>query len=112
MRLSLLPLLLLLSCADAHAQTVYSYKPVAGAQHGLSTASAVGLTVPFSLGANYAVICARSGSINYTTDGATTPTASVGTPLAAGSCLGLPGSLLATFSAIGSGATLDVEYFK
>ncbi len=80
------------------------------AQHGLSVASATSLTLP--PGATYATICARGGIVTYTTDGTTTPTASVGTPLSVGACVGMTSPLLTTFSAIGASATLDVEYFK
>jgi hypothetical protein len=104
-------LLALLVAPPADAQ-IFSIRPVAGAQHGLSTNAAVGLTIPPTLNAVYATICARGSSVNYTTDGVTVPTATVGTPLGVGSCVGLPGPLLSTFSAFGTGATLDVEYFK
>ena len=98
------------TAAPSAAQTVYPYRPVAGAQHGLAVSSATSLSIPTA--ASYATICARAAAVNYTTDGVTAPTASVGTPIAAGNCVGLPGTLLPTFSALGSGATLDVEYFK
>ncbi len=91
-------------------QAPYSSIPVTGAQHGLSIASATHLTVPAGVAA--ATICARGADANYTTDGVTTPTSSVGTPMFQGACVYLPGSLLPTFIAIGAGATLDVEYFK
>lgn len=86
-----------------------AYVPL-GSQHGLSLSSAAALTVPD--GADYAVACARGAAANYTLDGVT-PTAGLGTPLAAGACAPLYGAaVIAGFQAYGAGATLDVEYFR
>jgi hypothetical protein len=92
----------------------FPFKPLAPAQYGVSVSSATALTVPS--GARYAVVCAEGATVRYTTSG-TTPTSSVGIPLLATStsapCVSLYGpAILAAFQAIGSGATIDVEYFQ
>ena len=91
----------------------YSYTPLSPGQHNLAITASTALTVPPT--ATYATICGSSVLIRYTTDGTTTPTASAGQPLQAGSCVALSGAtVLANFRAIQSAAngTLDVEYFK
>jgi hypothetical protein len=87
------------------------YAPLSPGQHNLSVTSATALTVP--TGARYATVCASGAAVKYTTDGTTTPTSSVGMPLAAGACLALSGpQTLANFRAISASGTLDVEYFQ
>jgi len=91
----------------------YAYTPLTPGQHNLAITASTALAVPTT--ATYATICGSSVLIRYTTDGTTTPTASVGQPLQAGSCVALSGAtVLANFRAIQSAAngTLDVEYFK
>ena len=89
----------------------YSYTPLSPGQHNLTPTSSTALTVP--AGARYATVCASSATVKYTTDGTTTPTGSVGQPLAAGSCVPLSGPMvLANFRAISATGTLDVEYFQ
>jgi len=87
------------------------YNPLGPGQYGTSASSAVSLTPP--VGATYAVVCAVSASINYTTDGQTTPTASVGMPLPQNICVSLYGPrVIANFLAIGSGAKISAEFFN
>jgi len=89
----------------------YSYTPLSPGQHNLAPTSSTALSVP--TGARYATVCASSATVKYTTDGTTTPTGSVGQPLAAGSCVSLSGAtVLANFRAISTTGTLDVEYFQ
>jgi len=89
----------------------YSYTPLSPGQHNLAPISSTALTVP--TGARYATVCASSATVKYTTDGTTTPTASVGQPLAAGSCVSLSGAtVLTNFRAISATGILDVEYFQ
>ncbi len=89
----------------------YAYLPLPPGQHNIAPTSATGLAVPN--GARYATVCASTGSVKYTTDGSTTPTASVGMPLAAGACVTLSGAAaLANFKAISATGTLDAEYFQ
>ncbi len=89
----------------------YAYAPLPPGQHNLAPASATGLNVPS--GARYATVCASTAAVKYTTDGITTPTATVGMPLAAGACMALSGAAaLANFKAISTAGTLDVEYFQ
>lgn len=91
----------------------YQYTPVSPGQHNVTIASATPLTVP--AGALFAEVCVTSKNANYTTDGTTMPTSSVGEPLTAGQCIWFSGrTILANFSTIqqASAATLDVEYFK
>lgn len=89
----------------------FAYTPMPPGQHNLAPASATALTIP--AGARLATICASTAPVKYTTDGVTTPTASVGQPLAAGACVILSGpAVIANFLAISAGGTLDVEYFQ
>ena len=89
----------------------YAYTPLSPGQHNLAPTSATGLTVP--AGARYATICASTSAVKYTTDGVTAPSASVGQPLPAGSCVALSGPMvLSNFRAISGSGTLDVEYFQ
>jgi len=87
------------------------YAPLSPGQHNLALTTATALTVP--TGARYATVCASGAAVKYTTDGTTTPTSSVGMPLAAGACVALSGPQgLANFRAISASGTLDVEYFQ
>ena len=89
----------------------YPYAPLPPGQHNVTPMSATGLTTP--AGALVAIVCAQSANVTYTTDGVTTPSASVGMQLYAGSCVSLTGAaVLANFKAFSSSGTLDVEYFK
>lgn len=86
---------------------------VAGAQYGLAVASSTGLTVP--PGATVAQVTVEGTSIRYTTDGATTPTATVGMgPFPAGTTLLFNITALAALRIIqtSASATIDVEYFQ
>lgn len=89
----------------------YAYTPMPPGQHNLAPTTATALTVP--AGARYATVCASAAASKYTTDGATAPTATVGQPLAAGSCVSLSGpEVLSSFRVISPSGTLDVEYFQ
>jgi hypothetical protein len=89
----------------------YAYPPLPPGQHNLSPATATGLTIP--TGARFATVCASAATAKYTTDGATTPTGSVGQPLPAGSCVSLSGpAVIANFLVVSASGTLDVEYFQ
>ena len=89
----------------------YTYTPLPPSQHNLAPTSATSLTVP--AGARTATVCASAAPAKYTTDGVTIPTASVGQPLAAGSCLSLSGpAVLANFRVVSALGTLDIEYFR
>lgn len=90
-----------------------SFTPLTPMQTGVTVASSTVLTVPS--GATYAVVCARGQNINYTTDGTSTPTASVGMQLLQNQCVSLAGAtVISNFRAIQqtATATLDVSYFK
>jgi hypothetical protein len=87
------------------------YAPVSPGQYNLAITSSTALTVPSS--ATYAVVCAATANANYTTDGTTTPTASVGMALPVGACVPLSGTaVLADFLAISAAGTLNVSYYK
>ena len=87
------------------------YAPLSPGQHNLAPTSATALTVPS--GARYAAVCASGATVRYTTDGTTTPTSSIGMPLASGACVALSGpQTLANFRTFSSSGTLDVEYFQ
>lgn len=92
------------------------YTPVSPMQSALPTVTATPLTVPQGPTPTiYAVVCASGAPINYSTDGTTLPTSSVGMPLAAGSCLPLVGAaVIANFKAIqqSAAALLNVSYFR
>ena len=119
-------LALALGCGAAHAQTYidrngtivpavatipFAYIPLSPGQHNVAPVSATALTIPN--GARYATLCASSATLRYTTDGTTTPTSTLGMPLAAGSCVALSGAaVLANFKAFSYSATFDVEYFQ
>jgi hypothetical protein len=126
MKTAILAAIAILTASPALAQAYYDYAgtpvdgtvsipypnlPVPPGQHNLTLASSTALTVP--AGARFANVCASSAAIRYTTDGITTPTASIGQPLAAGTCISLFGPrVLKTFQAISVAGTLDVEYFQ
>ncbi len=88
----------------------FDFTPLNPGQHSIAITSATPLTVP--AGARYATVCAKTASLNYTTDG-TTPTASLGMTLAVGACVALSGpKVLAGFQAISATGTLDAEFFQ
>lgn len=109
--------LLLTSHGGCWAQTFpYQYQPMPGtAQYAVNIGSATALTFPS--GAIIAEICVNTAAARYTTTG-TTPTSSTGIPVVPASstipaCFQLAGAVLLTaFKIIGSGATMDVEYFR
>jgi hypothetical protein len=87
--------------------------PLSPMQVGLTVATSTALTIP--AGATYAVVCVRAQNVDYTTDGTTVPTASVGMQLLVNQCLALSGAtVLSNFRAIqqAATATLDVSYFR
>ncbi len=89
----------------------FPYAPLSPGQYDLAVTSVTALTAP--TGARYAVVCAETATVRYTTDGATTPNGLVGMPLASGSCTALSGAtVLANFKAYSSSGTIDVEYFQ
>ena len=89
----------------------YAYTPLPPGQHNLSPALSTALTIP--AGARYATVCASTAAARYTTDGETTPTATIGQPLPAGSCISLSGPVvLANFRVVSTSGTVDVEYFQ
>jgi hypothetical protein len=89
----------------------YAYTPLSPGQHNLSPASSTALTIP--AGARYATVCASTAAARYTTDGAATPTPTVGQPLPANSCISLSGpAVLANFRVMSPSGTVDVEYFQ
>ena len=90
-----------------------AYTPLTPMQNALAIMSSTALTVP--TGSTYAVVCAEGANVKYSTDGTTTPTASVGMLLLQNSCVALAGSTtISNFRAIQASATatLDVSYFK
>lgn len=91
----------------------YNYTPLTPGQYGLTIASATALTIPS--GALQAVVCASGNNVNYTYDGTTTPTASVGLPLLTNQCVQFSGAtVLANLKFIqqSATATLNVGYTK
>jgi opacity protein-like surface antigen len=90
-----------------------SFTPLSPMQSGLAITLATTLTIPS--GATYAVVCAEGQNVRYSTDGTTTPTASVGMLLLQNQCISLSGpTVLSNFKAIQAAATatLDASYFK
>lgn len=87
--------------------------PLSPMQTALAITASTGLTVP--TGSTYSVVCAEGANVRYSTDGTTTPTASVGMQLLQNQCLPLQGATtIANFKAIqqSATATLDASYFK
>ena len=79
----------------------------------VSDTSSTVLTAPAS--ATYAVVCTEGSNHRYTWDGSTTPTASVGTLLAQGSCISLYGKgVITSFRIIqvSAGGTFTASYAK
>jgi hypothetical protein len=88
----------------------YPTIPVTGAQYGMTPTSATPLTVPAT--ALYAIACARTAIVNYTTSG-TTPTGSLGLQIAVGACKEFDGpAMLAAVQLFSASGLVDVEYFK
>lgn len=103
-------LLVLALCASPAGAQVYQYKPVGTPQYALAITSVQTLTVPTA--ARIAEICVDTATARYTTSG-TTPTASVGIPVASGTCFQIAGrDALLAFQIVGSGAAVTVEYFQ
>ncbi|HZZ22899.1 MAG TPA: hypothetical protein VFE60_10155 [Roseiarcus sp.] len=97
-----------LSVSGAFALTTPAASAGPG-QYGVSITSVTALTVPTF--AASAEICVVGAAASYTDDGST-PTTSVGIPVAAGQCFAYSGPLSA-FKIIGAtGATLSVSYYK
>jgi hypothetical protein len=92
----------------------YPATPLGTGQHNIALTSVTQLNVPG--GALLAGVCAKgTGAANYTLDGFTVPSATVGTALAAGFCVPLTGKMMTNFQAInqsGAAITLDVEYSR
>ena len=91
----------------AHAYTLPTSSAGPG-QFAVSITAVTALTVPQYAAA--AEICVEGAAARYTDDG-TTPTASIGIPVSNGECFAYGGPLT-KFQIIGSGATLDVSYYK
>lgn len=79
---------------------------------GTTTAAALKLSPPVS--ACYANVIVSTAVARFTTDGVTTPTTSLGQPVAIGGTFKLDGpAMIASFKGIGAAtATFDVEYYK
>jgi hypothetical protein len=89
----------------------YTQSPLSPGQHNVTLTSSTSLSAP--TGARFANVCASFADIRYTTDGTTTPAASIGQPLTVGTCISLSGpQVLKNFKAISAAGTLDVEYFQ
>jgi hypothetical protein len=81
-----------------------------GYQQITSLSSATSLSVPG--GAKYAIICAETAGVRWRDDG-TNPTAAIGMPLAASSCIQYYNFLTSlSFIQQVSGAILDVTYYR
>lgn len=89
----------------------FPFLPMTGAaQYQLSVNPATSLTVP--AGARYAVACAETATVRYTTSGMT-PTGSIGMQLTSGTCAPVYGpAVLAAFQAYSGSGLLDVEYYQ
>lgn len=106
------------------ADIPFPYTPLCPGSHGVSLATAATLTLPTGIAAaracvtqtvapRYAVACARTASVFYTTDGSTAPTGTVSTTLSVGACLSLVGAKeIADFEAFSTTGTLDVEFWQ
>ena len=94
-------------------QTPFPNSPILGtAQYAVAITTATSLTVPSQ--ATYAVVCVETQAARYTVD-TTTPTASTGMPIAAGSCIALQSNAtINRFQIIqqAASATIDVTYYR
>jgi hypothetical protein len=97
-----------LAAAPAHAQTLPT-STAGPSQFAVPISTVATLNVPQF--AATAEICVEGAAARYTSDGQATPSATLGIPVASGTCFNFAGSLV-NFKIIGAGATLDVEYFK
>ncbi len=99
------------SASFAAAQTAaYIYTALGYQQITALITTPATLTVPAASRA--AQICAESSIVRYRDDG-TAPTATVGMPIAAGTCIFYSGPLTALqFIEAASPATLDVSYYR
>jgi hypothetical protein len=91
----------------------YQFTPLTPGQYGLTVASSTALTIP--TGALEANVCVSGNNVNYTYDGTTTPTASVGLPLLTGQCIQFSGATVLSnlkFIQTAATATLNVGYTK
>ena len=91
----------------------YNYTPLTPGQYNLAIASSTALTIP--TGSLQAVVCASGAAVKYTYDGTTTPTATIGMPLALGQCIQFSGATILSnlrFIQTVATATLDVSYTK
>lgn len=91
----------------------YNYTPLTPDQHNLGIVTSTALTVPAT--ALQAVVCAAGNNVNYTYDGTTAPTITVGMPLATGQCIQFSGATVLSnlrFIQKAATATLDVSYTK
>ena len=107
---STLAVFAILLATDAHAQ-MDGPSPASSAgpgQYAVSLTAVTSLTVP--LGALSAQICVEGAPARYIDDGST-PSATIGIPVAAGQCFAYGGPL-AAMRFIGSGATLDVSFYR
>lgn len=104
-------LLLLATSALAGQVTITGGYISAGAgQYALAISGVVLLTVP--KGSEIAEICVETAGVRYTDDG-TTPTSTVGIPVASGSCFQYGGPLnKIQFIAQSGSPTIDVSYYK
>jgi hypothetical protein len=94
--------------ASAHAAITTPTSSAGPAQHGVSLTSVTGLSVPeFAASAE---ICIEGAAARYVDDGISTPSASIGIPAPIG-CIAYAGPF-AAFRIIGSGATMDVSFYK
>jgi len=104
-------LLVVAFAANARAAEMSGPSPTSSAgpgQYAVSLSAVTSLSVPeFAVSAT---ICVEGAAARYTDDGST-PTATIGIPVAAGQCFAFGGQL-ASFRIIGSGATLDISYYK
>lgn len=97
-------------CTNAGGGAPYQFTSAGAGQYALAITTVQTLTVP--AGSLIAEICVETASARYTTTG-TTPSSTVGVPVAAGGCFQLAGVAdLTALKIIGAGATTTVEYFK
>jgi hypothetical protein len=88
-----------------------NFNSAGAGQYNLAVTTGTKLTVPS--GTRLAQICVNTAGINYTSDGITASSSTVGIPVAQGTCFQFSGPLgQMQFSAQSGAPTLSVEYFK
>lgn len=116
MRWFLAPLLWLILSYPAVAQQSFNslgYCQVTSLTTAVALTTAACSTGSVPNGAKSIEVCVSTAAIRYTSTGTPTPTATIGIPVAAGTCFPFTGPIYSiTFIRQAAGAILDIEFFQ